>query len=512
MAVPATRDVAILQGNIVFSAGGMSVDYLLGATVHSISKTEEGSLRIIGQTADGSPLDTVIDIGGGDDPGPNPDPQGGVSTATFNAEVAARKAADSQLQQNIADEATVSQAADAALGELIEAKRDVHYSFDLAYNDVTDQYDGTFVDDPASVGIGETVLFSTPAATPLNNLDAVLNIDIDGAETEFTLNYSDFSPVKNNELIPSSVFWGRVFAGLSIQLINPPGGSITRRTSRTITNAELKALDTNYIELVPAPGPDKFLQVSLTSIVKRGDDVPALISPRMYYVAISPDNRLSAAEVAAGNSATSGDVAIPTWPNGQTRYVFVGVPADRRDIVGFSPDRAGGETVYDFFTRVFERVAGTVADADGVAVKWWRTKVAYASPAAVGFESSDTVLGWILDNAMPTIDNIRRNAWAGMLFINDASLALPVHNHGNEYIWVSGAGLDTMLRAEAGERILDGVSHGLREDEALVLGAGDNVSRGNRYPSYSEAAFDAYMDPVDDVTLDVAVRYSILSI
>ena len=166
----------------------------------------------------------------------------------------------------------------------------------------------------------------------------------------------------------------------------------------------------DYIELLSCPwSVGKYLEIELLSIEKHGSDVPATQNPRMYHVAISEDTTLTEAEVAAGNSQTYTFVDVPTWPDTETRYVFVGVPDDRPDIIGINV--ATAEEPEDFFTRVFERVPGTVNDANGVPVKWWRTTLAYDSPGDV-FEGSTYVSGWT-SATTPIVEDIIRLRMAG---------------------------------------------------------------------------------------------------
>ena len=54
--------------------------------------------------------------------------------------------------------------------------------------------------------------------------------------------------------------------------------------------------------------------------------------------------------------------------------------------------------------------------------------------------------------------------------------------------------------------------HGLLENAPLVFGAGFNVNRSIRASRYSAAAFDGYMEPADNVTLTITVRYKTLTI
>ena len=57
----------------------------------------------------------------------------------------------------------------------------------------------------------------------------------------------------------------------------------------------LKNLDTNYVEILPAPGIGQYLEVMQFWIHKSGSDLPPTHTP-IYRLAISPDASLSEAE------------------------------------------------------------------------------------------------------------------------------------------------------------------------------------------------------------------------
>ena len=80
--------------------------------------------------------------------------------------------------------------------------------------------------------------------------------------TEFAITDEGFNPILNNSLAPNTLYWARIYSGLSFVILSSnPSRSITRRAMRSISNAELKDLDTAYIELVPSPGAGKYIQV-----------------------------------------------------------------------------------------------------------------------------------------------------------------------------------------------------------------------------------------------------------
>ena len=297
----------------------------------------------------------------------------------------------------------------------------------------------------------------------------------------------------------------RILAQNARSYLVPGAVPLILESIRTITNAELKNLDTTYIELVEAPRNGKYIQVEQLWMEKTGDDPPATVYPRSYHVAISEDNALTTAEAAAGNSATFTFVNIPTWPSGD-RYIFVGVPTSHADIVGLNVPTT--EEPEDFFARVFEEYA-PIVEVDGVPIKWWRTTLAYATPEEVFRQTY--VTGWTVATG-PTISDILQRMWIGSIFVEPTVdvADYPVHSASDEYAWVAGNLLETVLRSPDERLWGEAVgAHGFLEDMPLVLAAGLTQPRTTRDRYYSAAAFDEYMLPVNDVELLVVVRYQI---
>ena len=298
----------------------------------------------------------------------------------------------------------------------------------------------------------------------------------------------------------------RILAQNARTYLVPGATPLILETVRTITNAELKNLDTTYIELVEAPRAGKYIQVEQLWMEKTGVDPPATVYPRAYHVAISEDNVLDGLEAAAGNSATFTFVNVPTWAAGN-RYIFIGVPTSQADIVGMNLPTT--EEPEEVFIRLFEAASVEVTVA-GVPIKWWRTKLAYAN-AGAALAGQTYLTGWT-DAPGPTISDILRRVWIGSLFVEPTVdvADYPVHSASDEYAWVAGSLLDTVLRSPDERLWGEAVgAHGFLEDMPLVLGAGLTQPRSTRDRYYSAAAFDEYMMPVNDVELLMVVRYQI---
>ena len=387
--------------------------------------------------------------------------------------------------------------------------REIHLITTTTYDAAETRIEGDLaLSDASDIALGHLMVFKVPVTLP--NSVARAEIRIGGETANRAIRDYQQRMVTIGEMTPGRFYWSIVSA-TGLVVLNPVGEpDITRRYQRTITNAELKNLDTDYVELVPAPGADKFLSVQLASITKTGSDVPPTQNARWYGVAISTDTVLTEAEVAAGNSQTYAFLNVPTWPAGQQRYVFVGVPDDRRDITGINVPTT--EEPEDFFARVFERVPGTVNNADGVPIKWWRTMVAYDTPEDV-FGGQSYTSGWSNDENTAILENIIRYAYTGLMQVIDTASDKPLHNGAEEFTWITGHLSNVLLSADADHRFLSSVGgHDLNENTALVYGVMINRLRSGRDGSYSAAAFDGFMEPVDDVALEISVNYQVLEV
>ena len=189
------------------------------------------------------------------------------------------------------------------LASTVSPSREVHYITTLTYNMANDKLEGPLaLADTTDVSRGHLLIFVTPANMPSN--DEPADISIDGLSPNYYIrDYAGgSSQLTYADLIPGRIYWG-IVSNQGVQLLSPAGElSVVKRMNMEITNAQLKTLDTDYIELIPAPGVGKFISVQLVSITKSGSDVPPVQGVRRYYVAISEDNILTEAEVAAGNS------------------------------------------------------------------------------------------------------------------------------------------------------------------------------------------------------------------
>ena len=271
-----------------------------------------------------------------------------------------------------------------------------------------------------------------------------------------------------------------------------------------ISNAQLKTLDDTYVELIPRPGPGKYIGVMQIWMQKRGSDIAAPSYRATWRVATSVDTVLTEEEALEGELRTRGVVPIPAW-GVENRYIFVGVLVTQNDIISMQSP-VYGEDGAVFFAREFERVPGMTTVA-GIPIKWWRSTSVHATNSAL--------LGTSLLRATAepgvSANDIAATMNIATLFEEDDSLTKPFHY--DEYTWVAGDDISSLLNkpnATLSAEIVGG--HGLQQNKALKLGGTMGLSRFYRDSTYSAAAYDAYLTGVDDVYFDMLIRYQIHSI
>ena len=78
---------------------------------------------------------------------------------------------------------------------------------------------------------------------------------------------------------------------------------------------------------------------------------------------------------------------------------------------------------------------------------------------------------------------------------------------------MEGYSSNVLLSSDANMRRLESVGgHELIANTALSFGVVLGIARSLRDTRYNEATFDAFMLPVDDVTLEIRIRYQILEL
>ena len=296
-----------------------------------------------------------------------------------------------------------------------------------------------------------------------------------------------------------------LFTNLLDSVLLKADASPLRTAGGAISNAQLMTLDTQYLEIVPAPANGNYLEIEHIGIGKHGEDVATIIYEPTFRVALSPDNILTLAEAEAGNSHTGPFVTVPDWPDNTPQYVFAGIPTTENDLTGFS---FRGEDNSEGFIRVFEAYNQTL-EVDGIPFKWWRTRVAHDDAESVTGRSY--LSGWYSANTSSLAD-IARDVYIATFFedIDAAAADKPLFlRGGRELIWVAGNTISEVINSAQASIFAEKVGgHGLIANKPLLLGCVANYSRAERL-TYSPDAFDSYVAGAADVSLTILVRYRV---
>ena len=156
------------------------------------------------------------------------------------------------------------------------------YVASATYDASTGHIELTIPTPPSDIEIGDIISFQVPS-----NVDTAtdnLQISVVDPVESGSLFDTDFVEARAIDLTASRfvmilrVARGFVFMNaLHLEQIVP-----IQRVQRTITNAELKTIDTDYIELIPAPGAGKTIKVEAIRTTHMGSDRPT------YTAAIDP--------------------------------------------------------------------------------------------------------------------------------------------------------------------------------------------------------------------------------
>ena len=128
---------------------------------------------------------------------------------------------------------------------------------------------------PSKIAVGDVVVFVSPS-----NIEDDQDITVDDQVNSNDRNLFDIDAnvVQGRQLSPGRVYWAqRLFEGLfeAYHLALPLGlDQITpfHRATVNINNAQIKTLDTNYIQLIAAPGVGKYIEVEEAWIKITGSD------------------------------------------------------------------------------------------------------------------------------------------------------------------------------------------------------------------------------------------------
>ena len=280
-------------------------------------------------------------------------------------------------------------------------------------------------------------------------------------------------------------------------------GLVVVQSQAAATNAELKTLDTDYLEVIAAPGAGKYLQLHQAWTRKRGSDLPPEIT-RIYRSAVSADDTLTETEALAGVLSTNTFLALPDWSI--SSYLFVGVGNTQPDLHGLNVPTV--EEPHDYFDRVFEAVPGTLM-VDGVPTKWWRTKVAYDSRSTYGYEYHS-----VRNADAPSAASVSTRAALSFIMERDSSLSRPLCQRSDAHVSLVSNLLANLLAEPANALFASSIGgHGLLANTPLLLGVDlANTFRSSRDSYYDSGAHDDYLNGVDDVSVGYTLRYEILDV
>ena len=285
---------------------------------------------------------------------------------------------------------------------------------------------------------------------------------------------------------------------VQIPKVSAVGGSVLVQAQLWVTNVQLKTLDTNYRQVVAAPGAGKFIQVRQLWIQKHGSDQPPAHT-EYYRVAISPNPVITEAEALAGSGRgdTFGEIPVQDWDT--PHYFYAGTSLTNQDVTSL-------DGLTDF-AATFERVPGSI-EVDGLAFKWWRTRQTYASRAELFLHGRATTRVR-RDTSAPTTERIGRNMRFALLFEDDSpSGPYPLANEDQTI--VSGYTYDSLLAAPASAIFAYAIGgQVLFEHQALMLGGAFDLLEQWRSAYFSTTAHDAYLGTVNDVAIGITVRYEI---
>ena len=425
-----------------------------------------------------------------------------------------------------------------------------HFVWGLAYNNADTKFVAGMISPVAeTITSGDIIVFLTPTPVPLGAAQAVVSIPVGGVNVDYALIDTALADFSLSDLSPGTLYWGFAYAGSKIRLLNATAGEgLTRRASRTITNAELKTLDTDYIELAPAPGAGKYISVSSVVFNKSGDDNPRPYREFTKMWSAASGVAAAADGNAADNNYSGNRVLLENW-EGEDRYVFLAVAKTMKAPTEIAFDRAGN-TNWDFasnFTMVAAGITLTATAAEDVGFTGdvecdlWRSNDQYMSSVAflevgnpdgnwgAAFNASLWLLsggGELFVGTAPSFISVLRDMRVGIGSVVDTAATKPLYAQfetfgriygSREFSPVYGVPLNDLLRVSGAVNAARSIGESeLISNAPLALGAFEYDSRPQpgdpaSYYDYHADRWDDYLQGVDDVTFEITVQYAIHS-
>ena len=182
--------------------------------------------------------------------------------------------------------------------DLAEVGIQIYLSQGTVYDAVNHEIDYVVTNAPTAYGAGDQVYFVLP--NTLDNDETGLSINDGTARTGRGLYDVDGERLSAANLEAGRyymAFWSFVNSALAWTINEPiiaTSARLSRRTAtRTVTNVELKALNATAIELIPAPGAGKYIEILKTSVTVSGSDVPTINNDQPFG---TPDSSAVAAQ------------------------------------------------------------------------------------------------------------------------------------------------------------------------------------------------------------------------
>ena len=130
---------------------------------------------------------------------------------------------------------------------------------------------------PSAIAVGDTVVFVSPS-----NINDDQDITVDDQVNSLDRNLFDIDAnvVQGRQLSPGRVYWAqRLFEGLfeAYHLALPLGLdqiTVPHTVTVDVNNSQLKAIDQAPVELIPAPGAGKAIEIMSVSRTPSGSDRP----------------------------------------------------------------------------------------------------------------------------------------------------------------------------------------------------------------------------------------------
>ena len=412
-------------------------EYLAGMVVRDVQVTALGNIRVIGNAADGSPVDVTLAVPGTTMP-----------------------------------------------------VQEIHYALGTTWSTTNSRLEGNRgFGDVDDITRGNVLVFNVPLDRPSETTPATLSVS--GITTVFAIRDSGGNAIAIGELTPGRLYWGVVdtVGLLLMNIIGEP--DIVRTAQHFLSNAELKTLNTNYIELVAAPGAGKYIEVQQAWLQKHGVD-PGPDTTQIYRGAVSVDTTLTSAEILAGTDGRSTRIRLPIYVG--DAYLFGGFNTYLRGPANPRLLNARGQVVAGV---AFEEVPGTVMVA-GIPFKFWRTTDSVAADSGSGGVFQ-------LDGQTPGVMTLA----AGTLSLTspyDISTTLPLTLR--QGVSPVAYRISSLLLADDGD-VSASTTRGqtLIENRPLWIGYVPGSTGNAQW--YNAATYDLLFADVNDVEFGMTVRYQI---